>query len=60
MVILLMVISSYFSGDYLWLLVVILLEVINGYFRLNDHRLLMAIDGIILLKHIVGYYINDH
>ncbi len=55
-----MVISSYFSGDYLWLLVVILLEVINGYFRLNDHRLLMAIDGIILLKHIVGYYINDH
>jgi hypothetical protein len=36
----------------------ILLVVIGDYFRLNYHRLLMAIGGIILLMTICSYFIS--
>jgi hypothetical protein len=38
----------------------ILLMVIGGYFKLNYHRLLMAIDGTILLLAIGGYFISGY
>ncbi len=33
---------------------------IGGYFRLNYHRLLMAIGGVILLMDICGYFIGAY
>ncbi len=48
--------NDYYINDYWWLLVVILLMAIDGYFRLNYHRLLMAIGGVILLMTVVGYF----
>ncbi len=38
----------------------ILLVDIGGYFRLNYHRLLMVIGGVILLMAIGGYFIGVH
>jgi hypothetical protein len=33
---------------------------IGGYFRLNYHRLLMGLNGAILLMDIGGYFINGY
>jgi hypothetical protein len=51
-------------GGYWWLLVAILLIAITnysigGYFKLNYCRLLMIINGTILLTIIDGYFIVD-
>jgi hypothetical protein len=39
---------------------VILLVAIGGYFKLNYHRLLMAINGVILLMVIGAYSIGGY